>query len=96
LPLDIIIQYIPPFISYIPTFAVSVKMGTIELNISVSLIPAVVPIFIINPQSGTVEMHGKEVTPKWTELGETAEAGATSIVINTETNWKVCFKFRLF
>lgn len=34
-------------------------------------------------------MHGKEVTPKWTELGETAEAGATSIVVNTQTNWKV-------
>ena len=41
--------------------------------------------------SGTVEMHGKEVTPKWTELGETAEAGATSIIVNTQTNWKVRF-----
>ncbi|XP_063689847.1 fibrocystin-L-like isoform X2 [Bolinopsis microptera] len=40
-------------------------------------------------RNGTVEMHGKEVSPKWTELGETAEAGTTSIIINTETNWKV-------
>ena len=37
-------------------------------------------------------MHGLEVTPRWCELGESAAAGSTSIVVDTETNWQVIYQ----
>ena len=38
---------------------------------------------------GTLDMHGTPTVPSWTQLGETAEVGATAIVLHELVNWRV-------
>ena len=38
-------------------------------------------------REGTLDFHGAPRTPTWTELATTANAGATTITLNTAVDW---------
>ncbi len=42
----------------------------------------------LNVQGGRLELHGAVPKPLWTRMGEHAAAGATSLVLATDTDWR--------
>ena len=44
---------------------------------------------LITADFGGLDMHGQNVTTTWTQLASTADAGATSITLQTDVDWQV-------
>lgn len=47
-------------------------------------------------RSGTVDIHGAPVSPTWTDLEETADAGASTLKLQTPRNSEIIEKHKKF